>query len=400
MTDFLIGRQQILDSNLNIFAYEILFRGNNIDLSAAEGATQATNQVITDTILEIGLNELVGPRLAFINFTQQNILDKTPLHLPKERIVIEVLETVTVDDNIVRNLRELSALGYKIALDDFVFSPEWLPLLEIADIIKLDILANSLEETRQLIEQLKPYKLTLLAEKVETHEEFKTLSSWGCELFQGFFFSKPNIVEGKRLSVSQTAAIQLLAGINKEDVSFKEIGNVVSQDVGLSYKLLHYINSAFFSLPNRIESIQHAIVCLGLMEIRRWINILTLSSLSDKPPCILQNVMIRAKMCELLAIEINDDRERFFLVGLLSGLDALLDLPLEKAMEHLPLSPKITEAITLKSGIAGEALQYVIDYERWNQGDSTFRNIDRNRVANIYLECIDWWNTNIQPLIN
>ena len=282
MTDFLIGRQQILDNKLNTFAYEVLFRGKDFDLSAKEGATCATNQVITDTILEIGLNELVGPHLAFINFTTQNLLEKTPLHLPKDRIVIEVLENVEVDTLIINNLRELSDQGYTIALDDFVLSPNWVPLLEFVDIIKLDILANSLEQTRQLIEKLKPYKLKLLAEKVETHQEFELLREWGCELFQGFFFSKPNIVEGKRLDVHQTAAIQLLAAINQEDAGFKEIGKTISQDVALSYKLLHYINSAYFSIPNKIESIQHALTYLGLREIRRWVNILTLSSMSPK----------------------------------------------------------------------------------------------------------------------
>lgn len=399
MTDFLIGRQQILDSKLNTFAYEILFRGKNFDLSAADGATHATNQVITDTILEIGLNELVGPHLAFINFTTQNLLDKTPLHLPKERIVIEVLESVTVDSRIVENLKELSALGYTIALDDFVLSPEWLPLLEIADIIKLDIMANSLDETRQLIAQLKPYRLKLLAEKVETHQEFETLKSWGCELFQGFFFSKPNIVEGRRLSVNQTAAIQLLASVNREDVSFGEISRIVSQDVGLSYKLLHYINSAFFALPSRIESIQHAIACLGLTEIKRWINILTLSSLSDKPSSVLQNLLIRAKMCELLANEIHQDREHFFLVGMLSGLDVMLDQPLEKVLEQLPLSPSIARAILEKSGMAGQALQYAIDYERWDINKPTFQDIDSRRIASIYLESIEWWSSGIYPFI-
>lgn len=191
MTDFLIGRQQILDNNLNIFAYEILFRGSHFDLNKQDEAASATNQVITDTIVEIGLNEIVGPHKAFINFTTQNILEKTPLNLPKDRIVIEVLESVAVDLRIINSLRELSEAGYIIALDDFVLTDEWRPLLEFADIIKLDILADGLEGTRRLIEQLKPYKLKLLAEKVETHQAFETLKSWGCELFQGFFSADP-----------------------------------------------------------------------------------------------------------------------------------------------------------------------------------------------------------------
>ncbi len=399
MTDFLIGRQQILDSNLNTFAYEILFRGKNFDLSSDADATLATQEVITDTLLEIGLNELVGSHLAFINFTTQNIIDKTPLHLPKDRIVIEVLESVLVDANIVNNLKELSELGYTIALDDFVFSPEWLPLLEIADIIKLDIMAYSLEDTRQLIEKLKPYPLTLLAEKVETHEQFQILKGWGCELFQGFFFSKPNVVEGKRISVNQNSALRLLAAINKQDISFQEISTLISQDVGLSYKLLHYINSAFFALPIPIESIQHAVTCLGLIEVKRWINILTLSSLSDKPTSVLQNILVRAKMCELLAREINEDAEHFFLVGMLSGLDAILDLPLATALEQLPLATETVSAITETQGTAGAALQYTIGYERWELAGVSFQNVTIDRIADIYLESIAWWANSIYPLL-
>lgn len=399
MTDFLIGRQQILDSHLNTFAYEILFRGKDFDLSRKDGAANATNQVIADTILEIGLNELVGSHKAFINFTTQNILDKTPLLLPKDRIVIEVLESVAIDADIINNLKELSQLGYTIALDDFVLAPEWLPLLEFADIIKLDVMACSLAETHELIKKLKPYNLKLLAEKVETHQEFETLRAWGCELFQGFFFSKPNIVEGKRLGVSQTAAIQLLAVVNKADVSFTEIGKIVCQDVGISFKLLHYLNSAFFALPQKIESIQHAIACLGLIEIKRWINILTLSSMSDKPPSVLQNLLIRAKMCELLAQEIKEDKEHYFLIGMLSGIDGLLDMPLTKAMEQLPLAEEINEAILNYRGNPGEALKFCIAYERWEPGLTTFKDIAPERIANIYLESIDWWATQIAPIL-
>lgn len=399
MTEFLIGRQQILDLEMNTYAYEILFRGKDFDLRANDQATSATNQVITDTILEIGLNELVGSRKAFINFTTQNILEKTPLDLPKERIVIEVLENVKVDRQVINNLRELSSLGYTIALDDFELTPEWLPLLEFVDIIKLDIMANSLDVTQQLIEQLKPYKLKLLAEKVETYEEFQSLKAWGCELFQGFFFSKPHIVEGRRLNVGQTAAIQLMASINKPDVSFQEIGKIISQDVGLTYKLLHYINSASFALANKIESIQHALVYLGLKEIKRWVNILTLSSMSAKPSSVLQPIMIRAKMCELLAKELQQDSETYFLVGLMSGLDSILDMSLEKALQQLPLSDTVSKAILNKSGPAGEALQFALDYEQWTLDKPSFANIEPERITAIYLDCIHWWSTQIMPFI-
>ena len=390
MTDFFIGRQQIFDSNLEIFAYELLFRGNHFDLSAPEGATHATNQVISDTILQIGLNEIVGKYKAFINFTDQNLLEKTPLHLPKERIVIEILETVTVNKQIINRIKELSQAGFTIALDDFVLTDAWLPVLKYVHIIKLDVMQHDLEYTRRQIEQLKPYKLRLLAEKVQTHEEFVLLKSWGCELFQGFFFSEPHLVEGTRMEINHASAIQLLAAANKADADYEDIGRIIGRDVSLSYKLLHYINSAFFALPMEIESIPQAISFLGIKELQRWINILMLSSLSVKPRIVLQFALIRARMCELLAKELGEDGDRYFLMGMLSSADFILGVSMDKAVKQLPLSQEVAEAILHKSGKTGQVLEYAMSYQPWEVSTQTFLNLDPQRVAGIYLDSILW----------
>ncbi|MGZ8183498.1 MAG: EAL and HDOD domain-containing protein [Methylobacter sp.] len=390
MADIIIGRQQIFDQTLNIYAYELLFRGDDFDLNQRDGATQATNQVITDTILELGLNSIVGPHKAFINFTTQNILDKTPLHLPKDRIVIEVLENVEIDSRVVANLKELSELGYIIALDDFVFSDEWTPLVEFADIIKLDVLEMGESKTRDLIKRLASYNVQLLAEKVETYAEYQYLLELGCNYFQGFFFNKPNIVSGKRLSVNQTAAIQLLNTVNNPDVEFEDLSKIISLDVGLSYKLLHYINSAFFALPNKVSSINHAISYLGLKEIKRWVNILTLASLSNKPEAVMQNALIRGKMCEELASLSGDKSDNFFLIGILSNLDSLLDMPLEEAISQLPLADNIVSAILHKNGLGGEALNCVLSYEHWDISSISFKNIDQSIIGDSYIKSINW----------
>lgn len=390
MTNFLIGRQQIFDRQLDIYAYEILFRGRDFDLNESHQASQATRQVITDTILELGINRLVDSHKAFINFTRQNILDKVPLHLPKDRIVIEVLENVTIDQGIIGNLKELKMLGYTIALDDFVFTEDWRPLVELADIVKLDILQMPMQQTRQLVERLKPYRVNLLAEKVETRQQFECLLDWGCEYFQGFFLSKPNIVEGRRIGVNQAAAIHLLSVINKPNVEFSELTRVISQDVSLSFKLLHYINSAFFALPRKIESIKHAVTFLGLNEIKRWSNILTLASLSDKPKALMQTALIRGKMCERMALMLEQDPEHYFLIGMLSCLDSILDIPMQYALNQLPLTLDVADAILHKRGIAGEILTYVLSYEYWPPKALTFKNLDPKHITAAYLESINW----------
>ncbi|PKM11254.1 MAG: EAL domain-containing protein [Gammaproteobacteria bacterium HGW-Gammaproteobacteria-10] len=390
MTDFLIGRQQIFDKKLNIYAYEILFRGQGFDLNESTEASMATHQVITDTILELGINRLVESHKAFINFTYWNILEKVPLNLPKDRIVVEVLENVTIDLAVINNLRELSRLGYIIALDDFVLTEEWRPLLEFADIVKIDVLQRNMTETRQLIEQLKPHPVKLLAEKIETQAQFKSLLDLGCEYFQGYFLSKPNIVEGRRIGVNQTAAIRLLGIINKPDVEFSELVQVISQDVSLSFKLLHYINSAFFAIPRKIESIKHAVSYLGLNEIKRWSNILTLASLSHKPKALMQTALVRGKMCEQLALLLHEDPEHYFLIGMLSCIDSILDIPLQYALEQLPLTSDVADAILHRQGIAGEILTYVLNYERWPPPSVTFKTLDSEKINLAYLESIAW----------
>jgi c-di-GMP phosphodiesterase len=390
MAEFLIGRQQIFEKDMNIFAYELLFRGKDFDLTDKNGATLATNQIITDSILEMGLNNLVGPHKAFINFTTQNILEKTPQNLPSDRVVIEVLENVEIDNIIINNLREFSQQGYTIALDDFVFSEEWAPLIEFANIIKLDVMAMGEAKTRDAVKQLKPYKVKILAEKVETREEFQYLKELGCDFFQGYFFHKPNLVAGKRLGVNQTAAVRLLTVINNPDVEFADLGKTISQDVGLSYKLLHYMNSAFFTLPSKMESIQRAISYLGLKEVRRWSNILTLATLSDNPEVSLQGALIRGKMCEELGKLIGEKPDHFFLVGILSSLDTILGIPLEEAMQQLPLANDVKSAILDKQGSAGEALECVINYELWNHSGMSFKNLDQLSISDAYCKAITW----------
>lgn len=397
MKNFLIGRQQILDENLDTVAYEILLRDNNFDLNHQDQASSATDQVISDIIVNIGLNNIVQQHRAFINFTAGNLLEKTPLNLPKDRIVIEVLEDVEINLKIIALLRDFSQQGYTIALDDFVLNPQWRPLLEFVDIIKLDIMQMSMDDTLKLIEQLKPYELTLLAEKVETKEEFQVLKNAGCQLFQGFFFNKPEIISGKRSEINQTAIIDLLAVVNNADAEFDEIAGVISKDAGLTYNLLNYINSAFFALPSRVETIPHAISLLGLSEIKRWTNILSLSALNSKPQAVLQNILIRAKMCEQMAEHFEQDKAHMFLIGLLSGLDIILDMPLDEALEQLPLADNIIDAILNHENTAGQILAYVLCYEKWDFCHCPKQlQLSADIASKLYLQSIEWSQSTLE----
>lgn len=398
MTDIIVGRQQILNHKLDIYAYELLFRGTGFDLNDPEQGAKATDQIITDSLLEIGLSNIVGSHKAFINFTTHNILAKTPLNLPKERIVVEILESTVVTDEVIANVREFARQGYMIALDDFVFLKQWKPLIEVADIIKIDVMAMSLNQIETMISKLSSYNVKFLAEKVETHEEFKALQQLGCVFFQGYFFSKPNLVAGKRLGVSQLAALKLMAAINKANIEFKELTEVISHNVDLSYKLLRYLNSSFFGLPQKIQSIQHAVTCLGMVELRRWSNIMTLASLSTKSVAILENSLVCARMCEQIAVLINANAEQFFMVGILAHIDSLLDMTLEEALEQLPLETSIYEALLHKQGQAGEVLKIALDFETWQLSGEPFANISEEQLGEIYLEAVNWTKQTLNSL--
>jgi EAL and modified HD-GYP domain-containing signal transduction protein len=373
MHDFLIGRQQILDRDLATFGYELLFRH------------------VADSLLEHGLERIIGPHVAFINFTRENLLSEVAWLLPKDRVVIEIVEDIVVDEAVVEVVRQLGKEGYTIALDDFVFSENWLPLIRLAKIIKLDVQQTPLEKCRDIIARLAEFPLRFLAEKVETAEQFQAYYDLGCHYFQGFWFSRPSILKGKRLEANQLGVLQLLAKINDPDAPFDECAETISLDVTLSYKLLRYINSVFFSLPRKIDSLRYAVTFLGFREVRRWTSLLLLSDFSDRPREIVNLALVRARMCESLAtLGRIENSDHFFLVGLLSTIDRLLNMPLEEALAGLPFSEAVRDALLSHGGPAGEALACVINYEHWRHEEARFANLTPAEIGRVYLESVAW----------
>ena len=392
--DFLIGRQQIVDRKLNIFGYELLFRDVHGRAPDQVGGTEASNQVIVNSLLEEGLNRIVGPYRAFINFTRDNLLNGTALLLPKERVVVELLESVSVDEAVVKACQDLACEGYLIALDDFVYTEERLPLVRMAHIIKLDVHQLSPELSRQYISALGRSRLKFLAEKVETREQYDEFFGLGCDYFQGFLFSRPNIVQGKRVGAGQHAIIRLLAEINRPGIEPSDLAKAISLDVGLSYKLLRYINhSVLFRLPKKVESIHRAVVYLGLKEIRRWANLVCLASFPDTPREVIILSLTRAKMCELLG-EAAQMREpdQYFLTGLMSMLDQLTGIPLDKVLGDLPLADEVTRALLFHEGMLGGALTCATDYECWDLEHVGFAKMPVMEIGRAYVESLSWAN--------
>ncbi|MFQ5658879.1 MAG: EAL and HDOD domain-containing protein [Gammaproteobacteria bacterium] len=386
-----IGRQPILNSKNGVCAYELLFRSGEVNAAGRLDGSKATAQVVYNTLLEMGLDDLVGPYLAFINFPRELLFDGIARLLPPDRVTIEILEDVKVDDKLVERVNLLSKQGFTIALDDFTYTPEWEPLLRLADIVKLDVFALSIEETQEHLELLRVYDVKLLAEKVETLQEYDTYRGMGFDYFQGYFFSKPEIVSKEILPDNHIALLQLLARLQDPDIDIGEVETLVSQTVSLSYKLFLYINSAYFGLPRKFDSIRQAVVYFGLQRLKDLACLIALVGINDKSSETILLGLTRAKMCEQLArMTRQPDVDIFFVIGLFSILEALLNHSLQEILQHLPLSKEVVGALLRYDGVPGEALQCSIACEQCKWPEIKFAKLDISSIHEAYTEAITW----------
>lgn len=391
MSGVFVGRQPIYDNELNVVAYELLFRRYATGNADVVDGDQATSQVILNSFMEIGLDRLVGDEPAFINLTRSFILEKYPIPMFQNRIVLEVLEDITIDDELIDALRDLSARGFKIALDDVVNPEDIRSLLDIVNIVKLDVIEMDEQSIKEKAAFLRNYDIQMLAEKIETHEVFELCKELGFEYFQGYFLSKPKVVEGQRLPAARLNILLLLSRIRTPGIEFREVEEIVRQDVSLSYKLLRLINSAFYTKHSEIKSIRQALTFLGLRQIQDWVSLIFLSQIEDKPRDLMTTAMVRAKMCEILGLSLNKNiSDISFTVGLFSVLDALLDMPLKEILSSLPLSDDVSSALLQHKGQLGEILHTVIAYERGNWEDTLSLNLDPEVLKEAYLKAIAW----------
>jgi len=393
MQEAFIGRQPIFDRHKNVYGYELLFRNGKNNSANIINGNQASTQVMLNALTEFGLDNIVGNNLAFINLTQELLVDELIQMLPYDRVVLEVLENVTVDKTLVKAIQELSEQGYIIALDDFVYNDDWRPLIEVADIIKLDVLAVEDRDVEKQVEFLRHFNTRLLAEKVETTQQFNFLTTLDFDYYQGYFLSKPSIIKGKRTPTNKLSIFHLLTKLAHADTEHTEIESLISRDVALSYKILRYINAACFALPRKIASINEAIIYLGLSNIRRFASMIAMSGFNDQPHEILLTALIRARMCELLAE--SDERQNtdaYFTAGLFSSLDIMLNMSMSDLVINLPLGDELTQALLDKGGQLNEALRCTLAYEQQQWSASKFASLPVDEINNIYLKAVKWGN--------
>lgn len=386
-----VGRQPIFDCKLSTCAYELLFRPGSANEAVFVDGEKATAQVIHNTLMELGLDELVGSDLAYINFTRNCLMGDIAHLLPPERVVLEILEDVEVDDALIASVKSLVKAGFTVALDDFEYSEKWEPLIELASIIKFDVRATSIEEIEKQLNSLKNRSVKFLAEKVENQEEYTQLKALGFDYFQGYFFSKPNVVSSRKLPDSHLTLLNLISRLQDPEIEIEEIEKLVSNDISLSYKLLRYINSALFSLPKKVNSIRQVVVYFGIQRLKNWTSLMAMAGVSGKPPELLQTGLIRAKMCELLGVEASHgETDCYFMLGLFSILDALMDSSMQDVLEKLPIAEEVSSALLEHEGQLGAALNCCIACEQSNWHEMKFAGLKDGAINRLYMQAIQW----------
>jgi EAL and modified HD-GYP domain-containing signal transduction protein len=394
----LMARQPIFDRNQKVVAYELLYRTEDAQGHALFSNSEATSEVILNAYTSISDSGELKRVPAFINLTREILVEQQLPEVSKKHIVLEILEDIEPDKEVVDAVRKLHSEGYRIAMDDFVYDPKFDALLELAHIVKIDVYELGLENVRKQVQTLKKHKVTLLAEKIETHDELQACVDMGFKLFQGHFLSKPKVIKGKKIQGSQVALMQLIQELQSSQATPEKLEELIIRDPALTYKLLRIVNSAGYSLVRQVESIAEAIVLLGLEQVKKWATLIAMSSNQDKPEELSRSLLIRGRMCEEVALALKlNNYGSYFMAGMMSGLHALLDIERETMLEQVPLGDDIKDAVTMGQGPIGQILRNVVNYEN-GDWDLLPSDLDGNLYDAAYRASLNWTQESMQAM--
>ena len=360
-----IARQPIFDQRLRVFAYELLFRAG--PQNVFQPWKDASCSVIVDSMMLFDLQTLTGHAKAFINADQSALIHGAVRLLPANRIVVEILESVIPTPAIIAACADLHNAGYVLALDDFVDHPKWQPLLPLAKFLKVDFRGSDQASRLEMAQRYLPQGMELVAEKVETQSELEQARAMGYTYFQGYFFCKPTMVEGRSIPSNKLNYVRLVASVNSSEFKFEKIEEILKLEPSLVYKLLRYLNSPLLALRSEVRSISQAISLLGEKEFRRWVTIVAIVAMaSDKSPELIRTAVTRAYFCEEIAqpIGMSAQKSDLFLMGLLSVTDAMLGLPMNEVLAQLPLAPEVQTALCGGENRLRDVYDTLLAYER------------------------------------
>jgi len=396
-----MARQPIFTAGKKIFGYELLFRNGLENAFPGIDGDMATSSLLSNIFFPFDFNEILGNKPGLINFTEKLILQNIPLLLPNEHFIVEVLEDIEPENNIISALSSIKEKGFTIALDDFVYHKKFRPLMELSSIIKFDIQETPLHTLVDIVQQIKSdYDITLLAEKIETYGEFELAQKMDFTLFQGYFFSKPEMLSTKGIATSQITKLELINEVGKQELNIQKIEQLIKNDAAISFKLMKFINSAYFTRLNPIDTIKEAISFIGTDELRKFIRVVVMSDLNtDKPNELVRSCVIRARMCERFGGIFNTDlkKDELFTLGLFSLMDAMLDCTMEDILNHINLSDKMQKALLGENKEFNKILKIVISIDQGDWDNNFFAYISgksiESKLPDLYLDSVKMANS-------
>jgi c-di-GMP phosphodiesterase len=396
MPEVFVARQPIFNRDLHVAGYELLFRGADASEALVADSEGATASVVLNSFTEIGLERIVGSKPAWVNVSREFVLDGLAAAMPPTVVGLEILEDELLDERFVHALIDLKRQGYRLALDDFKYSVSAERVLPLVDVVKLDVIELGREGLAREVARLKPYGMTLLAEKVESHEDHAYCAELGFDLFQGFFFCRPELVHNRGIFANRASLLQFLAALQDPIVQLGQLEQMIGRDVGLSFRLLRYINSAFFGLRFEISSIRQALALLGVQNLKRWATLTVLASVDGKPPELTVTALTRARFCERAGMRLPGPRPgELFTLGLFSVIDALMDAPIEDVVALIPFPADMRDALTERKGEKGALLNCVTALEA---GDFDRAQKLVRGAGELYVESLVWADDAARPL--
>ncbi len=395
-----IGRQPIMDLKQHIIGYELFFRHSEDAHSAVfEDDFKACSNVLVNTVGEMDMQWLLGDKLAFINVNEEMLKSELLELMPPKRTVLEILKSITPSDEVVERCQTLRSQGYRIALDNPHLSEGPEHLLPCADFVKIDIQSVNLAELAKIFMRFNAPSIKMIAEKVEIEKQFEACKSAGFQLFQGFYFARPETFTATVINPSFDSVLNILNKVS-QDADNEVIEAGFKRDAALSFKLLRYINSVGFGLSCEVQSINHALSILGTNQLYRWLTLLMVTAGENStPPALMKTSITRGRLTELLGEGYFDkkDRDNLFIVGVFSLLDAILKMPIDQVLEKIQLPEPVVEALLNREGVYGPFLQLT---EACEDADSArilelaeLLQLDSSKVNKCHLSALAWAET-------
>jgi EAL and modified HD-GYP domain-containing signal transduction protein len=383
--EVLFARQPILDAEGRLAGYELLYRGEG-----QESPHAATSRVAASALSDLGLRSATGGAPAFLNVTTEFLLAMDPLPFGPEGVVLEIAADRVPDEALLDRLTRLRQHGYMLALDGYAGQPTAEPLLDLAQLAKIDARGGAVQ-LATLVATLRGRGLRAVANGVDAHTDHDRCADAGFELFQGDFVCRPREVVGQSVPTASIGALRLAAGISAAETSVDELEKAIALDPGLSLRLLRFVNSAAFSLRHQIKSVRQAVVLLGPRTVRQWAMLLLLAGIDEQRGPLLITALSRGRTCEAIARRLGaDDAESYFFTGMLSIVDALLDRPMEEAVADLPLSEDVVAALVRRAGGKGRTLTMAEACERGAWDEAALPSLDAADLAVLHVEALTW----------